>query len=145
MSSGLAHFLSVLVLAIHAGVVLFNIFWMIAIPLGGWFGWRFVRSFSWRAAHIASLIVVAAQPLLGRYCFLTLWQEALKDAAGPEALADPGWLERALTLIVFWPLPEWIFVYLYVAAAAWTVSLWWIVPPNPPPWSRKRTVPTSRS
>jgi hypothetical protein len=139
MSPTLAHVLSVVVLAIHAAVVLFNLFWMIAVPVGAWRGRRFVRSFSWRAAHIASLVVVAIQPLLGRYCFLTLWQDALKEIAGPEALADPGWLERALTLIVFWPLPPWIFVYLYVAAALWTAALWWIVPPNPPPWKRQRT------
>jgi hypothetical protein len=130
MSPDLAHALSTLVLAIHAAVVAFNIFWMIAIPIGAWRGWRFVRSFWWRSAHIASLVIVAIQPLLGRYCFLTLWQEALKEMAGPTALAEPGWLERVLTLMVFWPLPPWIFVYLYVAAAVWTVSLWWIVPPN---------------
>jgi hypothetical protein len=139
MSATTAHFLSVVVLAIHAAVVLFNLFWMIAVPIGAWRGWPFVRSFGWRAAHIASLIVVAVQPLLGRYCFLTLWQDALKEIAGPEALANPGFIERVLTLIVFWPLPPWIFVYLYVAAAVWSVALWWIVPPKPPPWKRQRT------
>ena len=128
MSPTLAHVLADAVLVVHAGVVLFNIFWMIAIPLGAWLGWRFVRAFWWRAAHVASLLVVAIQPLLGRYCFLTLWQDALAEAAGPPA--PPDLLERIATAMVFWPLPPGVFVYLYVAAFVWTALLWWLVPPN---------------
>jgi Protein of Unknown function (DUF2784) len=128
MSPALAHALADLVLFVHAGVVAFNIFWMIAIPIGGWLGWRFVRAFWWRAAHVASLLVVAIQPLLGRYCFLTLWQDALDAAAGPAV--EPNWLERIANAAVFWPLPPWLFVYLYIAAFAWTALLWWLVPPQ---------------
>jgi hypothetical protein len=31
------------VLALHVGVILFNVFGVVVIPLGGWLGWRFVR------------------------------------------------------------------------------------------------------
>lgn len=128
MSPTLAHVLADAVLVLHAGVVLFNIFWMIAIPVGAWRGWPFVRAFGWRIAHIASLAVVAIQPLLGRYCFLTLAQAALDAQAG--SAAEPNLIERVANAIVFWPLPPWIFVYLYVAAFLWTAALWWIVPPQ---------------
>jgi uncharacterized membrane protein len=130
MSPSTAHVLADTVLVLHAGVVIFNIFWMIAVPVGAWLGWRFVRTFGWRIAHIASLAVVAIQPLLGRYCFLTLAQEALdaQAVAGGGAPA-PNLIERVATVIVFWPLPPWIFVYLYVAAFLWTAALWWLVPP----------------
>ena len=127
MSPSTVHMLADAVLVLHAGVVLFNIFWMIAIPLGAWRGCPFVRAFGWRIAHIASLAVVAIQPLLGRYCFLTLAQDALNAQAGPAG--EPNLVERVATAIVFWPLPPWIFVYLYVAAFLWTAALWWLVPP----------------
>lgn len=129
MSPTLAHALADLVLFVHAGVVAFNIFWMIAIPIGWWQGWRLVRLFWWRAAHVASLLVVAIQPLLGRYCFLTLWQEALDAQAGAGPAAEPSFLERVATAAVFWPLPPWVFLYLYIAAFVWTAVLWWLVPP----------------
>src|SRR5581483_10114912 len=80
MSPALAHALADAVLFLHAGVVAFNIFGLIAIPLGGLLHWRFVYIRWWRIAHAVSLLAVAIQPLMGRYCFLTLWQEAL-DAA----------------------------------------------------------------
>lgn len=131
MSPGLAHLLADLVLVLHAGVVLFNIFWMIAVPVGAWRGWRFVRNLDWRVAHLVSLAVVAIQPLMGRYCFLTLAQDALEaQAASGGAAPAPNLIERVATAIVFWPLPPWIFVYLYVAAFVWSVALWWIVPPR---------------
>ena len=37
------------VLLLHLGIVLFNVFGLIAIPLGAWRGWDFVRVFWWRA------------------------------------------------------------------------------------------------
>jgi hypothetical protein len=128
MHPTLAHVLADTVLAVHAGVVLFNVFWLLAIPLGGLLGWRFVRAFWWRVSHLFSLAVVAIQPLLGRYCFLTLWQEEFASIAGPTS--QPNLFERILTAIVFWPLPPWIFVYLYVAAVLWTALMWWLVPPR---------------
>jgi hypothetical protein len=128
MSPALAHTLADTILFIHAGVVAFNVFGLLAIPLGALFRCSFVRVRWWRIAHIASLLVVAIQPLLGRYCFLTLWQEALDAAAGP---TSPNAIERIATVAVFWPLPPWIFVYLYVAAFLWTALMWWLVPPGP--------------
>ena len=48
------------------------------MPLGAWRRWTFVRGFWWRALHLASLVAVAAQALIGRACFLTLWQADLE-------------------------------------------------------------------
>jgi hypothetical protein len=134
MSPVQAHIFADLVLAVHAAVVVFNVFWLLAIPLGGLLGWRFVRAYWWRMAHLCSLAIVAIQPLLGRYCFLTLWQEEFASAAGP--MGEPNLIERVLTAIVFWPLPPSIFVYLYVAAVVWTALMWWLVPPRRPSTAR---------
>ena len=46
--------LATAVLIAHLGVVVFNIFGMVAVPLGAWLGWRFVRGFWWRLIHLAS-------------------------------------------------------------------------------------------
>ncbi len=62
-------------LYVHASIVLFNVFWLVAIPLGVWQGWTFIRNFWWRIAHLVSLAIVAAQVIAGRLCFLTTIQE----------------------------------------------------------------------
>ncbi len=51
--------LAVLVLAVHLAVIAFNLFGLVAIPLGAWRGWAFVRVRWWRALHLASRAVVA--------------------------------------------------------------------------------------
>lgn len=118
--------LPALVLALHLGVIAFNIFGLVAIPLGGWRGWAFVRLRGWRLLHLASLAVVAAQALLGRACFLTIWQGDLSGAQGP-----PPLIMRFVNSLIYWPLPMWVFTAAYVAVFAYVVALWFLVPPLP--------------
>jgi len=129
MSAGLLRTAAAAVLYTHFAVVLFNVFWLVAVPLGAWRGWRFVRSLGWRTAHLVSLAVVALQALAGSLCFLTIWQNDLVSAAGGPSAA-PSLLERLVTRAIFWPLPLWAFVVLYVGALAYAAALWWLAPPR---------------
>lgn len=116
------------VLVLHLGIILFNIFGLVAIPLGGWRGWPFVRVLWWRALHVAILALVALQALFDRVCFLTIWQAELTQAGGgaaPQPLIA-GWIDR----LIYWPLPLWVFAALYVAVCLYTLWLWWLVPPR---------------
>ena len=69
---------AVLVLAVHLAVIAFNLFGLVAIPLGAWRGWAFVRVRWWRALHLASLAVVAL------HVAATLWHAVIRrdDVAG---------------------------------------------------------------
>jgi hypothetical protein len=115
--------LSQAILAVHLAVIAFNVLGLIAIPLGAALNWRWVRVRWWRLLHIASWTVVALQALLGRACFLTLWQDALSGAANQPPLIE-RWIERA----IFWPLPIWVFAALYLVLFAAVVAMWWLVP-----------------
>src|SRR5688572_10512277 len=116
------------VLYLHFAVVVFNVFWIVAIPLGAWRGWNFIRSFWWRGAHVIVLAVVALQAVVGALCFLTLWQNFLLRAAG-SSTDEPSLIETIVTRLIFWPLPLWAFVVIYVAAFGYTLAMWWLVPP----------------
>ena len=112
-------------LAVHVAIILFNVFGLVAIPLGGLFRWRWVRVRWWRALHVAVLALVAVQAVMGRACFLTLWQAELTGAGASRAPLIVRWVDR----IVFWPLPVWVFAVLYVAVFLAVIALWWLVPP----------------
>ena len=62
--------LAAAILAAHLAIILFNLFGLIAVPLGAVCGWRFVRVRWWRLLHLVSLAAVAAQAVLDRACFL---------------------------------------------------------------------------
>jgi hypothetical protein len=116
------------ILALHLAVILFNIFGMIAIPLGASRGWSFVRVFWWRALHLGILAFVAVQAIFDQVCFLTTWHADLVRLAGGRASNAPliaGFVSR----LIFWPLPLWVFAALYVAVCAYTIALWRLVPP----------------
>ena len=120
------------VLALHVAVILFNVFGLIAIPLGGWRDWRFVRVAWWRLLHVGALALVAAQALAGQACFLTLWQDALIGAGGS---APPPLIMRWVDTLIFWPLPLSFFALLYVVVWLYVLALLWYVPPK---WHARR-------
>lgn len=113
----------------HVAVILFNLFGLIAIPFGAWRGWSFVRIFWWRALHLVALAVVAVQAVLGRACFLTLWQDSLLQNAGETGSGVPL-VQRWVSEAIFWPLPLWCFALLYVAVWFYALVLWHFVPPR---------------
>lgn len=117
------------VLFFHLFVILFNLFGLVVIPLGGWRGWRFVRIFWWRALHVAVLALVAVQAVVQQACFLTVWQGALLRRAG-EAAADEPFIAGFVNRLIFWPLPLSVFAAAYVAICVYVVLLWWLVPPG---------------
>jgi len=129
MTADLLAALALAVLAVHVAVIAFNVFGLIAIPLGGLLDWRFVRVFWWRALHLALLAVPALQALFGCTCFLTLWQAMLEQEVGARASQEPL-IARLVESVIFWPLPIWFFAALYVAIWIYALALWWLVPPG---------------
>jgi hypothetical protein len=113
-----------LILTLHAAIIAFNLFGLIAIPLGGWRDWRFVHAPLWRLLHIASLGAVALQATLGRACFLTLWQAAAEGRAGAPTPLIMQWVNA----LIFWPLPLWVFTLLYLCVFGYALALLWLVP-----------------
>jgi hypothetical protein len=123
--------LAELVLAVHLAIIAFNIFGLIAIPLGAWRRWDFVRGPLWRLLHVASLGVVALQAAVGDVCFLTTWQGALTGAQNTRPV-----IMQWVNAIIFWPLPGWLFNALYVLVFAYVLALLWLVPPRS--WKSRR-------
>lgn len=114
-----------LVLAVHLLVIAFNVLGLVAIPLGARLGWSWVRIRWWRAVHLASWVIVAIQAVLGRACFLTLWQDDLTGGGAEDPL-----IMRLVNRLIYWPLPMWAFTALYVVLFAMVLVLWRRVPPG---------------
>jgi hypothetical protein len=126
MAAPLAIDLVETVLALHVGLILFNIFGLVAVPLGAWRGWHFVRVAWWRFLHLVALTVVAVQALLGRACFLTLWQDDLRGVSGKVMPLIMGWVDQ----VIYWHLPFWFFEVIYVLVWIYVLALLWLVPPE---------------
>ncbi|MDR7926111.1 DUF2784 domain-containing protein [Acidithiobacillus thiooxidans] len=117
------------ILVIHLAVITFNIFGLVVIPIGAWRGWPWVRIFWWRALHLGALFVVAIQAVLGRACFLTIWQSQLQQAAGEQGYRQP-FIQTWIDHLLFWNLPILFFSTIYVLIWIYVLFLWWRVPPR---------------
>ncbi len=114
-----------LILIAHSAVVLFIVAGLPAIWIGATCGWRWVRNFWFRVAHLAAIAFVAAQALLGIACPLTVWEDALRGAA-----QDSGFIERWLHRALFYNFPPWVFSATYLLFALAVAVTFWRVPPR---------------
>ncbi|MBG0790570.1 MAG: DUF2784 domain-containing protein [Desulfovibrionaceae bacterium] len=70
------------VLAAHFLIAAFNALSLPVIWLGGLLGWRFVRNPWFRFSHVGLMGFVLAETVAGALCPLTVWETALRRAAG---------------------------------------------------------------
>jgi hypothetical protein len=125
----LAGFLADAILVSHVGVVAFVLLGALAVTIGAWRRWRWVRGFRWRVTHLVLMGVIALQAWLGALCPLTVWEQALRRRAG-EAVYAESFIEHWLSRLIFFEAPWWIFVAAYTGFAAFVLLLWWAVPPR---------------
>jgi hypothetical protein len=117
------------ILVLHVGIVAFVVLGALAIPLGAWRGWRWVRGFGWRLTHVLLMAVIALQAWLGALCPLTVWEQALRRSAGESAYTN-SFIEHWLSRLIFFEAPWWIFVAAYTGFASFVLLLWRYVPPR---------------
>jgi len=112
------------ILIIHFGFVVFVVGGLGLIWIGAVAGWRWVRNFLFRAAHLAAIVFVAAVALAGIWCPLTLWEAQLRGESAEKSFIA-HWIHR----ILYYDLPEWVFTIAYVAFAAAVAATWYFVRP----------------
>ena len=92
------------ILVAHALIVLFNVGALPVVWLGYFRRWRFVRSFSFRVAHLLLIGFVAAESLMGAICPLTNWEDALRVMAGFDPRYQGGYGAHWLHRLIFYDL-----------------------------------------
>jgi polyferredoxin len=112
-------------LAVHFLIAGFIVGALPLIWLGGFLRWQWVRNPWFRYAHLAAIVFVAAEALLGIACPLTVWEDLLRGGVRAESFVG-RWIQRAL----FYRAPEWLFTAAYTAWALATLVTLRAVPPR---------------
>lgn len=101
-----------LILILHFSFVLFVVGGFVCIVAGRFIGWCWIYRAAFRFAHLAAIGYVVLQSWLGRLCPLTIWENALRAAAGQPAY-EQTFIEYWLHRWLFYEADFWIFVLLY--------------------------------
>ena len=115
-----------LLLVFHFSIAVFIALGLILVWIGALARWTWIRNPWFRYLHLAAIVFVAAEALLGYACPLTLWEDLLRGGARPESFVG-RWIQRLL----YFSAPEWVFTTLYGAWAAATLATLRLVPPLP--------------
>lgn len=119
-----------MLLITHVLFVAFVIGGLLVVIAGGLLSWSWVRNPWFRLAHLLSIAVVVVQSWVGVICPLTTWEMAVRARAQGATYGGTfisHWLEKLL----YYQLPEWVFVVAYSAFGALVLLTWYCVRPRP--------------
>jgi hypothetical protein len=129
-----------LLVAIHFGWVIFIVFGLFVILLGGALRWRFVRNFWFRAIHLAMILIVVFEAVFGILCPLTVWEYELRVAAEQQDVADMPFVARLIHRLIFYEFPPIVFTIAYCLFGIAVLISWPLIPPLLP-WKQKKEKP----
>jgi hypothetical protein len=90
---------------------------------------RATRSPWLRCAHVLTMAWIVVNTWLGKLCFLTVWEYALRDHAG-ETRGQDSFIARWLAEALYVEAPWWAFVAVYSAFFVLVVATFLLAPPR---------------
>jgi hypothetical protein len=90
-----------LIVALHCAYVAFIVLGQLAILIGFFLGWGWIRNLWLRLAHLIAITLVALEAIFGMDCPLTLWENDLRTLAGQE-VSGTSFLGRLFDSIIFY-------------------------------------------
>jgi hypothetical protein len=115
------------ILIVHFAFVAFVVGGLALIWIGAASGWAWVHNLWFRIAHLAAIVFVAGEALVGVWCPLTVWEDALRGVHGEKSFVA-RWIHR----LMFYDFPPWAFTVAYVAFALVVAATWRFVRPVSP-------------
>ncbi|WP_430233516.1 DUF2784 domain-containing protein [Nitrosomonas communis] len=116
-----------IILIIHFLFVLFVVGSLPVIWMGEWLHLKFVRNFVFRLTHLAAILFVVAESLIGVICPLTSWENELRGIKAEQSFIQ-YWLHRML----YYDFPEGVLTASYVVFALLVAITFKLVPPDIP-------------
>ncbi len=118
-----------IVAIIHLGYVVFVIVGFMFIVAGIFFRWRWIRNPWFRFPHLAAIIAVAIEAILGVNCPLTVLEFRLRCPTGPFQ-ERVSFIASLVDSILFYDAPAWLFTVVYTGFAVAVIITFIMAPPE---------------
>ncbi|MCL2833298.1 MAG: DUF2784 domain-containing protein [Treponema sp.] len=121
-----------LIVSIHFVYVIIVVLGLVLIVAGIILKWRIVRNFWLRVIHLAMILTVVLEALLGINCPLTVWEYELRAQSGLTDTVSMRFIPRLIHKLIFYDFPSWVFTIAYCAFGAAVILTWILAPPKLP-------------
>lgn len=128
------------VVVIHAAYVGFVIFGLLAIVLGAFLRWKWVRNFWFRIIHFLMIAIVVVQALNSIVCPLTTLENFLLAKSG-QPVDTRSFVGRWVNDLLFYDAPPVVFTVCYCIFGALVLATLILVPPKWPRMKRHKHPP----
>ena len=117
-----------IILVIHFLFIVFVVGGQFLIIIGYFRGWSWIRNLIFRISHILGIAVVVVQAWADKWCFLTIWEGALRGRAGEQVYTE-SFVQHWVGRLVFYDAAAWVFTLVYTLFAIVVLLSWvWIRP-----------------
>lgn len=139
MNENLLLLMADVILVAHFALALFITYSLPVIWIGRLFRWRFVHNPWFRYTHLCLMGVVLLESLVGKLCPLTVWETALRRAAGTGGEGGQSFVAHWVGRLLFHDFEEWFFTVAYAAFFAAVMITFFLVPVRRQGKNRKET------
>jgi len=91
---------------------------------------EFFDRWLFRSAHLAGILFVASLELLGRYCPLTVWENALRRRLDPTQDYPGSFIAGYIEKLIYYEIDLWIIAIPTVLVAGITLLIFVMRPPK---------------
>jgi hypothetical protein len=114
---------------IHLGYIMFVILGFALIVAGVIFRWQWIRNPWFRILHLAAIVAVAMEAILGLHCPLTVLEFRLRYST--RAVQEKtSFIGNFIDSILFYEAPGWLFTAVYAAFAMLVLITFIMAPPK---------------
>ena len=111
-------------LLVHFSLAAFITLGFIIIPIGHKLGWNWIKNRNFRLLHFSLMGVITVETIVGLTCPLTVLENMFRDVD-----YSASFMSYWIAQILYWDLPNHVFVTLYSLCLWWVSILWKICPP----------------
>lgn len=122
-------YLADIIALIHLGYVVFVMLGFLLIVAGIIVRWRWIRTPWFRILHLAAIIAVASEAILGLHCPLTVLEFRLRYPT--RAVQErASFIGNLIDSILFYDAPGWVFTAVYASFAMLVLITFIMAPPK---------------
>ena len=111
-------------LLVHFSIAAFITLGFFIIPIGYKLGWNWIKNRNLRLLHLSLMGVITVETIVGLTCPLTVLENMFRNFDYSSSFMS-YWIAQ----ILYWDLPNQVFVILYSLCLGWVLILWKVCPP----------------